>query len=210
MPEFISSEDQVRAFNTLLNVIRPENLLISEKILELIPPRTPGYRETRELFPGYTGIVFDHIAAAETVAEITVAELLDPERAARIVNFNSRNKDLPSLDYFIGALVKNSWMSRTPGGSLGEIKRTVDIVVLNRLIQLAADQGNSPSVRAVARNYLLSIVYYLEPLINIAEKEAVAHLVYGRDLINFYLENPDRVVISPAVKVPDGAPIGSY
>ena len=67
-PEIVPGSEQLRALKVLIRTIEPQNLEINEKVLNLIPPRPPGYRETRELLRGYTGATFDPLGAAEAVA----------------------------------------------------------------------------------------------------------------------------------------------
>jgi len=47
----------------LLTTLQPDNLIIEERILKLIPPRAPGHNQTNDLFNGYTGGLFDPLAA---------------------------------------------------------------------------------------------------------------------------------------------------
>ncbi len=58
-PRLVPGAEQRRALSALLETIEPQNLAIPEKLLDIIPPRAPGYQQHRELFPGNTGIVFE-------------------------------------------------------------------------------------------------------------------------------------------------------
>lgn len=64
---------------------RPSELTIPKRILDLIPPRPPGYGMHRELFPRTTGEAFDPVNPASIAAEVTIGFVLQPDRAARMV-----------------------------------------------------------------------------------------------------------------------------
>jgi len=75
-----------------LETIKVEALAIPPRILDLIPPRAFGYEGgTTELFSKRTAPTFDPIAAAAIAADLAVSGLLDPNRAARLIEFHSRN-----------------------------------------------------------------------------------------------------------------------
>jgi hypothetical protein len=211
LPEFIPPEEQLRALDVLLGTINPENLVLDEELLKIIPPRSPGYRQNRELFAGYTGLVFDPLGAAETVANITVSGLLNPDRAARLVMFQSRDNNQPGLEYVLDRLLMSTWYSKPHDPRFAETQRTVNVVVLNKLILLAANNSNAPQVRAIA-NYKLEELksWLLENFYLSQDKNMLAHYYFGISQIDFYLENPDKIIIPQPISVPAGAPIGTY
>ncbi|MEJ7700000.1 MAG: hypothetical protein WKF71_10195 [Pyrinomonadaceae bacterium] len=49
----------------------------------------------QELFSKRTNPVFDPIGAAEIAADMAISNLLEPNRAARLIDFNARNKANP-------------------------------------------------------------------------------------------------------------------
>ena len=60
-----------------------------------IPPRPSGYGNTRELFPRYTGQMFDAITPAVVASDMTVGYLLSDTRAARLVEQHALDPALP-------------------------------------------------------------------------------------------------------------------
>jgi len=211
LPEFVPKKEQLRALDMLIKVISPENLILDEELLGIIPPRTPGYRQNQELFPGYTGLIFDPIAAAENVASLAVEGILDPERAARIVLFSSRDKDQPPLEEIIDSLLKSTWYTPKQKDHEAEIQRSVNNIVLNNLILLAANKNNASQVRAVANLKIRQLQSWLKEKILGEKNEALlAHWLYAIDQIQFYRDNPDRIEIPGSLPIPAGAPIGMY
>ncbi|HCX76756.1 MAG TPA: peptidase, partial [Algoriphagus sp.] len=82
--QWITKDAQMEALNALLYTISPDQLEIPGDILSLIPPRPYGYGKTRETFVSRTGPVFDPIAPAESVVDLTFSFLFESGRANRI------------------------------------------------------------------------------------------------------------------------------
>ena len=74
-------------------------LVLPERVLALIPPQAfnrPG--GTAERFTGKAGLVFDPVAAAVTAADLAVSGLLNPQRAARLIESHARDPKSPGFD----------------------------------------------------------------------------------------------------------------
>ena len=84
-------------FDALINTITPDALAIPEALISKIPPRPSGYPASIETFNGHTGPTFDPMGMAESAANTTIAALLNPERAARLVEYNARDSKQPGL-----------------------------------------------------------------------------------------------------------------
>ncbi len=212
-PEIVPAAEQRRALSVLLETIRPENLAIDEKLLNIISPRPPGYGQTRELFPGYTGLTFDPLAAAETVANLTVGSILSPERAARLVEYHSRNKNVPGLTEVVGELVSSTWKSSEKSGYHAEIQRVVNNTLLYNLMRLAIDERAAPQVRAIIFLKLSELKNWLSQQVKIKpvkDESQKAHYFYGLSQIDLFLKNPEKVKLVIPLQPPSGAPIGMY
>ena len=55
---------QTAALIAILATLDPSVLALGRPLLKVLPPRPSGYRQTRELFPRYTGQMFDAITPA--------------------------------------------------------------------------------------------------------------------------------------------------
>jgi hypothetical protein len=147
---------QRRALAAALGVLSPETLDLPERVVRLILPRPPGHPPNVELFVGGEAPAFDPLAAAAAAADMVVTGLVQRERAARLVDFHSRDTSLPSFEEVLDALIDSTFgrlaAGGPPGGSAGErlaeLRRVAQWVVVRRLLDLAGDPAASPGVRA--------------------------------------------------------------
>jgi hypothetical protein len=210
LPEIVGGEEQREALTILLKTIHPEQLALDEKILNIIPPRPPGYRQSPELFSGYTGPTFDPLAAAENVANMTVGFILNPLRAARLVEYHARDKKNPGLVEVIDRLLSATWKTSVNRSEyLAEVQRVVNSVVLNRLIGLAVRPNTSPQVKAIAFFKLEGLREWLSQMKNkINNDDQEAHFSYALSQINRFLKDPHQFKITESLPAPAGSPIG--
>ncbi len=198
----VPPEEQRRALQALLATISPRALRLPERLLAILPPHPYGYPRTVESFEARTGMTFDPLGAAEAAADVSVEMLLNPQRAARLVEFHARDEKAPGLEEVIEALLRASWESGVTAGYEGEIRRTVDQVVLYRLMSLAANQQTSAQVRAVASWELGKLKTWL------GTNYQGAHGEYGVAQIERFLKDPKEIPVVKPVTVPPGQPIG--
>jgi hypothetical protein len=189
--------EQKRAFDALLMTLKPSELKIPESLLKLIPPRPSGYGPHRELFPRFTGSTFDAISPAVAAADMTVSNLFDPQRAARLVEQKALDSTLPGFDDVVKDVVKAVFSAPTASAYEAEIARSIERVVVDRLMDTVTD-ARMPQVRAIAQAALARIA----TLGGDANRELMTV-----DIARFN-DRPfgDPMAITPAV--PPGAPIG--
>lgn len=211
LPRIVPAQEQRQALSVLLTTIRPENLAISEKILNLIPPRPPGYRQTPELFPGHTGPTFDPLAAAENVASMTVGFILEPGRAARLLEYHARDSKNPGLGEVLDGLIAATWKSPwQKSGYYAEIQKVVHHVVLHRLMQLVGTEEASPRVKAIAAYKLAELKGWLTNKVkSTRDEDRKAHYAYALSRILRFEKAPGMFTFSKPLPEPAGAPIGS-
>lgn len=189
--------EQKRAFDALLLTLKPSELKIPESILKLIPPRPSGYGPHRELFPRFTGSTFDAISPAVAAADMTLSNLFDPERAARMLEQKTLDPTLPGFDDVVKDVVKATFGAQTASAYEAEIAKSIERVVVDRLMDTVAD-ARMPQVRAVAQAALAGI----------AKMGGDAN----RDLMTLDIERfndrPLTAPLSTMPAVPPGAPIG--
>lgn len=208
-PVNVPGAEQFRALDVLLRTIEPQNLEIKKKILDLIPPRPPGYRETRELLRGYTGATFDPLGAAEAVANHTIGLILHPERVSRLIDYHSRNREYPGLSDVLDHMIATTWMSVLKSGTHAEIQRVVDNVFLYSLMRLAVEKRVSPQAHAIAflkLAELQSILSQKAPLTG--DEDQKAHYFYALSEIDRFRKDPNSFTFIEHLNPPPGAPIG--
>ncbi|HEY8205215.1 MAG TPA: zinc-dependent metalloprotease [Pyrinomonadaceae bacterium] len=209
-PQIIAPDEQKRALYAVLATLKPENLALPESLLRLIPPRPPGYPRTREDFRIRTAPTFDALAPAEAYANHVCDFLFNPERAARIVEFHSRSIEYPPLGDVFDKILAETFRAPVRSGYEGEIQRTVNSVVLNELMALAANERASNQVRAIAEAKLYELRQWLEGRQNLApDAGQVAFMNYAANQIKRFQEDPKKMNLTKPNEPPDGQPIGT-
>lgn len=208
--EIVPAQRQREALQVILDTIKPEELVISDNILKLIPPTAYGYGSSRsELFAKRTNPIFDSIGAAEIAADMTISGLLEPNRAARMINFNARNKANPHFREVVDALLKATWKTAAPTDARqAAVQRAVQSLTVTRLMDLAANANAQTQVRATATEALRNLQATLKRTPAPAGDTA-AHYRATVDDIERFLTRPDqpRKPTAP-LPAPPGDPIG--
>ncbi len=208
--EIVAPARQREALSAVLETIKPEELAIPERILSILPPMAAGTGSGRsELFSKRTRPVFDPIGAAEIAADMTVSGLLEPNRAARLITFNSRDASYPHFSEIVSALIDAGWRSPVSKNAFqGEIGRSVQNVIATDLMKLASNEDAQLQVIAAANDGLKQIAAMLKT----RESQKT-----GSAFDRLLLENIEKFLERPMVQrkqnetlpEPPGDPIGS-
>jgi hypothetical protein len=203
--------EQRRALDVLLSTITPNALALQESILKLIPPHPAGYERHRELFRSRTGLTFDALAPAEVAADQTVSFILNPERAARLVQHHARDNSLPGLNEVIDKVITATWKAHRSSGYPAEIQRTVDQVVLYNLLALASMENANTQVRAVTTLKITELKTWLAMESKaMKDEDQRAHLQFALSQIEKYQRNPKEISLTHPLEPPPGQPIGDW
>lgn len=209
-PQIISPPEQKRALYAVLDTLKPHNLALPESLLRLIPPRPAGYPRTREDFRIRTAPAFDALAPAESYANHVCDFLFNPERAARIVEFHSRSIDYPPLGDVFDKILAETFRAPVQSGYQGEVQRTVNAVVLNELMTLAANERASNQVRAIAEMKLDELKNWSASQANATRDQGQrAFLLYAANQIKRFQDDPKKMNLTKPNDPPDGQPIGT-
>ncbi|MDB4778172.1 zinc-dependent metalloprotease [bacterium] len=204
--EIVSAERQTRALGLLLETLEPSQLEVPEHILKLLSPRSSSNSE--ELFQRHTSPMFDPLAAAESAADHTLTFLLNPSRAARLIQQHARDSEIPSLGEVIDQLLAKTWRSQAKSSPYHlEIRRAVDDVVLKRLMGLASNKNATTQVRAIAFRSIDSLKSWLGEQVP-TEESQIAHFAFAMHLIEQFQKEPSKFEIGDPPDAPAGAPIG--
>jgi len=175
----------------------------------MIPPRPPDYERGREHFKIHTSPAFDALAPAEAAAQHTLQFLFNPERAARLVEFHTRNAENPGLVEVLDAILAATWKAPHGSGYSAEIARATDGVVLYDLMTLAANERASEQVRAIASLKLEALRGWLSAALNGVTEEERAHLSFAVSQIVQFQKDPKKMELAAPAEPPDGPPIGT-
>ena len=208
-PQIVPPEEQRRALAVVLETIKPEALAVPESLLRLIPPRPAGFQRTREDFRIRTQPVFDALAPAEAIADHVSGFLLNPERAARLVQFHALDQRNPGLAEVIDKVFAATWKAPAGTGYPGEIQHIVNVVVLSDLMALASSERASNQARAIASWKLEQLKTWLTAQSRIrTDENQRAFLYYSVEQIKRFQDDPKKMNLTPAQQPPDGQPIG--
>ena len=223
---------QLDALDALLETVDPAELTLPPRILDLIPPPSPGRGRGREHLPSRAGPAFDPVAAAELAADMTFGLILDDARATRLIDHHARDPEQPGLAEVLGRLLDATWRAEALPGLTGEVGRAADAALLRRLFVLAsgARSGSAPSgvptnlaasgpavsaasqqVRAVARAAVVGLREWLAANPGPAagsDSAEVYHRSQAAWLIDRFLDDPGSVAVPRPLRAPDGSPIG--
>jgi hypothetical protein len=205
----VPPDQQAKALDALLSTIAPASLMLPEALLQHIPPRPIGYARSREVIKVRTDLTFDALGAAESAADMTVSLLLHPARAARLVEYNARDRQQPSLESVLDKLIDATLKARPSAGYQGAVQITVNEVVLNNLFRLALHKDASGIVKGIVHLKLGQLGAELSAMEkNAAGQQWKAHYAYAVSRISTFRENPDEYKQDDLLPPPPGQPIG--
>jgi hypothetical protein len=204
--EIVPADRQRAALKAILGTIRVEELAIPQHILELIPPIATGFEGgATEYFSRRTDPAFDPLGAATIAADLVLGALLDPHRAARMIDFHAQNAAHPDFKESLDAIIAATWRTPAPQNAYHRaIQRSVQSLTAQRLMDLASSEDASPLVRAEATAALRSLNAMLKATIR-----SDAHRSATQEEIERFLNRPDAVKrATPPLPTPPGDPIG--
>ena len=202
---FASAAEQSKALDAVLATITPAALALPRPLLKVIPPRPSGWRQTRELFPRYTGQMFDAITPAVSAADMTLGLLLNETRAARLVEQNALDRTMPGLHGVISKLFAATFGAVPADPYEAEIARAVQRVVVERLMTLA-EGADMSQVRAIVTAQLKARAATMPAA---GTSPAAAHAALLAADIKRFMDRPAAAASRTAIPTPPpGAPIG--
>jgi hypothetical protein len=199
---------QREVLGLLLDAIQPANLAFPEPLLAQLASFPFGGRDIEE-FNAATGDTFDHIAAARTLSAMVLEQVLEPERAARLVAFADRDPQAPTLHEVLEAVRKAVFQGADASPMHRSLRRVAQREAIEAMMILGAHRDSTPEVRATTLAKLEEIRTSL-PTGGGNDPMADAHnRQLARDIAR-YLENPGEYAPkSSAPPQPPGAPLGA-
>jgi len=142
---------QKEALTSILKTLMAAHLAIPQDKLSLFPPRAHGYFRGRESFKSNAGVAFDALGAAQTASDMTLALLLNPQRANRMIEQKALNPQQLGFEEMLDALLNQTLFSKTSDPYLREVQRTINYNVLKHLMNLSIHRQAIPQVKAFAK-----------------------------------------------------------
>ncbi len=183
--EIVPAATQREVLQLLLSAIAPPALELPESLLAQLTPHPSGNLE--DLSSDYA---FDHLRAARILAAMVLGDLLQPDRAARLVAFADRQASPLTLPEVISEVLAATWGPHAAESPRQQsLRRVTERAALDALMMLGADADASPEVRAV-------VLYEIRRLgQEIATRKAPdplpeAHLRQAEADITRYLQDP--------------------
>ncbi len=205
----IDKKHQLEALEALLYTLDPEVLAIPAHIRSLIPPKAPNYQRGRESFKTRTGVTFDPLAAAEGAANVSIALLLNSQRATRLTQQKIMDPNQLGLDDAIDMLIDKTWKSAVNDPYDQEIQRLTGQLTLQHLMRLALNAAASVQACAIANLKILTLESWLrQQMSSSLGGNNWAHYQYGLTQISHYKSDPESLELILALAMPDGSPIG--
>ncbi|MBX3118190.1 MAG: zinc-dependent metalloprotease [Fimbriimonadaceae bacterium] len=206
----IGAENQREALQAVFKCIDPANLDLPHSLFNILNPRAPGYGDSREKFKSNTTYVFDALGAANTAADMVLAELLSPIRAVRMVELRTREGVGPmSLDEMLQKTTDFVFGLNYTEPRTMEISRGIQAVYLERLLDLA--DANVP--RNVRSRVMIALGEVKAKLTQMAKTKSGFDKQMAQDMladIERFLTRPAesaRRIPKPLAPLP-GSPIG--
>jgi len=204
MAKIVPASDQRRALRAVLATLDPRALDIKDETLELLMPSLVSYSiadSDRELFRRTAYPAFDVTAAADTAADLTFDVLLNPRRAARLIEFKRR--DAGNLGFMDMLQTTRAYVMRQPSNDrTGEIAKAVQARFVFALMDLANSEA-TPGVKARTDKVLRDIRTDLGA-------NGSGHGLWLVSLVDAHLERPvtPQTPVTEAKALPPGGPIG--
>ena len=209
-PETVDAEKQWAAINALLVTIDPQVLKLPQFVVEIIPPRPPGYKLDRESFPRSTGKSFDPLSPPASAISLTLDVLLNQHRAARMNAFSASDSAMPDFMALLDSLNQATWYQQRQAGVIGAIQRIAATQYLDRLLSLASDSKANTQIRAQALFAAQALDKWLaKQKPGRLDGDWAAHYAQARLRIAAMINEPSSVAPTKPRPTPPGSPIGN-
>ena len=202
----VAAERQREALNAVLQTLEPFRLDLPDNVLALLSPSLVSYSfidSDREMFKRTAYPAFDLISAADTSAGLTFDVLLDPQRAARLIEFKRRDQRNLGFEDLLTA-TKRKVMTGRHSGRQTAIAHAVQRRFAYSLMELAKSDRATPAVKAQAHKTL-------DTLAGDFSRRSSASSTFMRAEIQRFLKRPvpSDSAVTDEPRLPPGSPIGS-
>ena len=183
---------------------------LPQSVVDIIPPRPPGYSLGRESFARDTGVNFDPLSPAASAINLTLEVMLNQKRAARMNAFHAADSTKPGFKAVLDALNQTAWYQQRQTAINASIQRTTGNLYLRRLMALATGVSINPQVRSQAFLSIRELDQWLaKQKPGRMDDDWLAHYAQARHAIAAMMDDPSRALPSELQPSPPGSPIGN-
>jgi hypothetical protein len=194
---------QRRALVVILGILSSENLDLPDRVADLLVPPPPGYYDERERFASSTTPAFDPVSAAEIAASGVLRELLQAERAARLIGQHARDETFPDYGEVLDGLVEAVFdRAGSESERRRQMRRALEALLVHRMIAFSAAPETSPAVRSRVEGALAR----LETQLDESDHDRMLAMEIRRHLERTRTDQPRPADRLPT---PPGDPIGA-
>lgn len=202
--KIVEAARQKQALDAVLKTLDPKALDIPDETLDLIGPAVISWSfadNDRERFRPTAYPAFDVTAAADTAADITFDALLNPRRAARLIEFKRRDAgNLGFMDML--QATRQAVMRPAPAGREGEIAKGLQARFAFALMELGNSEA-TPGVKARTDAVLRQIQQDLR-----AKNSGHGLWLVSKIEAHLTQEATPKPLVTMAKALPPGGPIG--
>ncbi|MDQ3552020.1 MAG: zinc-dependent metalloprotease [Bacteroidota bacterium] len=199
----VPKAEQLKALEAITEAIKPANLVLSQKILDIIPPRPAGYSFSRELFVRRTGLALDALTPAESLTDFVFSFLLQTERMNRMMQYKQQHNGL-GLDEMLTSLISKTWRASRETGIKKLIQLQNEQILLTYLLAASIDENAAYTTRALIHAKLNELKTHIEKQKNSGDETYKGHLLLALER----MKAPDKAKPTVHKPLPPGAPIG--
>jgi Met-zincin/Domain of unknown function (DUF5117) len=143
--EIVPATTQREVLGLLLSAISSEALELPESLLSQLTPHPNSNLE--DLSSDYA---FDHLRAARILSAMVLGDLLQPDRAARLVAFADRQPNALTLPEVLRMVFDATWGPRTPESTMRRsLRRVTERAALDAMMILGGHADTTPEARAI-------------------------------------------------------------
>ena len=200
----VNKSFQKEALDLILLTLKPINLSLPNRLLDLFPARSYGFSRNRESFDSQTGPTFDYLGISNVLSDKILQLLFHPNRASRLVQQKALDESHLSLFEMIDEIFEST-IKNIPSDSYNrELQNIVNFNVLKNLMSLGASDYAYPQVKAIVYEKLLEIRSWLR------ENNEIEYKLYFISELDRFFKDPKFYKETKSLRIPDGSPIGIY
>ncbi|MFL6446882.1 MAG: zinc-dependent metalloprotease [Bryobacteraceae bacterium] len=216
--EIVPAAFQRDILGLLTEALQPGELAIPERLLSELTTdpygggggEFGGTQSTTSLeeFHMDTGYAFSHLAAARTLSDMIVGQILQPETANRLVAFADRQENALTLPEVITKLLDTTWNAPTDNTPmLRSLRRVSRQVTLDELMILGANPKSSPEVRAVVLEQITQLKSKIAGMHDSDQVNEASLRQSERDITRYLINPVANAPKSAALPQPAGPPL---